>query len=138
MTSVDTIAYQVLTRSGTTLNTLVGARVEFGVAPATFSNSAATLVFRPEDGDSMLFGVPVFRRSYLFECWGGDGADADWSGAEAVYKALHDAWHDVGQLTVAGGVMMQGWEEQAGVPLVHPDTRQKYYVCRMAGKFRGA
>lgn len=137
MTSVENITYEVLTRSGTDLSGLVASRVYFGVAPAEFVNTQAALVFRPEDGGSKLFGSPVMERSYLIECWGGDADGGRWAGAEAVYRAVHDAWHDAGKIATDSGVMMQGWEEQAGVPLVHPDTKQKYYVCRMAGKFRG-
>jgi len=136
MTDVETIVYQVLTRSGTTLNGLVGARVEFGVAPNNFRNDAATVVFRPEDGGPELFGSPVEEANFLVECWGGDASTDSWAGAHAVYQALKTAWHDVGKVTVATGVMMQGWIEQRGVPLVHPDTKQKYYVCRVGGKFR--
>lgn len=138
MISVDTIASEVLGRAGTGLNGLVGERVYFAVAPAAFKNEQAAIVFRPEDGHSKLFGSPVVERNYEIECWGGDGGANSWAGAEAVYRAVHDAWHDAGKVTVSSGVMMQGWEEMAGVPLVHPDTKHKYYVCRMAGKFRGA
>lgn len=138
MASVETIAFQVLTRSGTVLNGLVSERVYFGVAPAAFKNTQAAVVFRPEDGEGALFGSPVERVSFLLECWGGDAEAGSWAGAKAVWEAVRAAWHDVGKVTVADGVMMQGWIEQRGVPLVHPDTKHKYYVCRMAGKFRGA
>lgn len=138
MTSVDTIAYQVLTQGGTGLNTLISGRVEFGVVDiASFKNTQACLMFRPEDGNPLgLWGNPVHERSYLFECWGGDAATNTWAGAEAVYRALHDLWHDSGQLTVAAGVMLQGYEEQSGIPIIHPETRLRYYQCRMGGKFR--
>lgn len=139
MTSIDTIAYQVLTQNGTTLDGLIDGAVHFAVIDIDgFDNDTACLMFRPEDGSSALWGNPVHDRSYLFECWGGDKATDTWSGAEAIYRALHDLWHNSGQVTVAGGVMLQGWEEQAGIPLIHPDTRRKYFQCRMAGKFRSA
>lgn len=138
MTDLDTIAYQVLAQSGTALNTLIGARIYFAVAPSDFVNAQAALVYRPEGGEPRGFQVPVYDRSYLFECYGGDVADGDWSGAAAVYRALHDLWHDSGQVTVAGGVMGRGQEEQAGIPLVHPVTRFKFYQCRMTGQFKGA
>lgn len=138
MTSTESITYEVLTRSGTDLNGLVAGRVYFGLAPADFVNAQAAIVFRPEGGNDALFGSPVMERSYLIECWGGDATNGSWAGAEAVYRALHDAWHDAGPVSVASGVMMQGWSEMAGVPQVHPETKQFYYVCRMAGKFKGA
>lgn len=136
--SVETIAYEVLSRSGTTLYGLVGSRVYFGLAPASHKNADACVVMRPDGGDGQMYGSPVKSRSYLVECWGGDGDGASWAGAEAIYRAVIDAWHDVGKIETAGGVMLQGWEEMAGVPLVHPDTKQRYYVCRVGGKFRGA
>jgi len=137
LVSVDTIAHEVLTRSGTGLNTLVSNRVYFALAPASFGNTEAAIVIRPEDGMGNVW-TPVVERSYLVECWGGD-ADADnWVGAESVWRAVRDAWHDAGKIETLTGVMMQGWEEQAGVPMVHPVTKHKYYVCRVGGKFRGA
>ncbi len=138
MISVDTIASEVLGRAGTDLFGLVADRVYFGAAPSSFKNGEAAIVFRPEEGEGALFGSPVQSRSYLIECWGGDASANSWAGADLVYRAVHDAWHDAGKVTVSAGVMMQGWEEQAGVPLVHPDTKHKYYVCRVGGKFRGA
>lgn len=138
MASVETIASEVLRRGGTALNTLVGSRVHFGVAPAGFKNTQAALVFRTEEGSGGLFGSPVEEASFLIECWGGDADASSWAGAAAVWEAVKAAWHDAGKVTVAEGVMLQGWVEQRGVPLVHPDTKHKYYVCRVGGKFRGA
>lgn len=136
MTSVDQIAYEVLTQTGTALYALVGTRVDFATAPDGFQNSAARVVFRPEDGEAARWGSAYHERSYLFECYG--GTNNDWVSAAAVYEALHDLWHDARNVAVASGVLMGGWEEQAGGPLVHPKTGHRYYVCRMAGKLRGA
>jgi len=138
MVDVDAIVYQVLTQDGTALDALIDGRAEFTLAPPDFANTQALVVYRPESGDGGLFGSPVHERSYLFECYGGDAATDTWAGAAAVFRALRDLWHDSGAVTVAAGVMMQGWEEQAGVPLANPKTNHKYIVCRMAGKFKGA
>lgn len=136
--NAETIASEVLRRSGTDLHTIVGSRVWFGVAPATFKNEQAAVVFRIEDGAGGLFGSPVEECSFLMECWGGDAAAGSWAGAAAVWRGVLGAWHDAGKITTDSGVMLQGWTEQRGVPLVHPETKHKYYVCRMAGRFRGA
>jgi hypothetical protein len=138
MTDPDKIAYEVLTQTGTALYSLVGARVDYALAPVRFDNTAARLVFRPESGDAGLWNSPIKERTYLMECWGGDAGLDDWAGAKAVYEAVFDLWHDANKVTVASGVLMSGYQEQAGVPLVNPDSRLKYFVARFGGKFKGA
>lgn len=137
MTDLDAITYQVLTQSGTALNALVGSSVKYCMTPDGFKNTSPCLVYRPESGDSDTFGVPRYERSYLFECYGGDAISKNnWAGAQDVYEALHDLWHNAQAITVAAGVLAGGFLEQAGIPLIHPITGYKYFQCRMGGKFR--
>ena len=138
MVDVDAIVYQVLTQDGTALDALIDGRAEYGMARPDFQNAQAIVVYSPEDGEGRGFGVPVHERSYLFECYGGDAATDSWAGAQQVYRALHDLWHDRGAVTVASGVMANGYTEQAGIPAVNPKTKHKYIQCRMGGRFKGA
>lgn len=137
MTSCDSIIFQYLTRTGTGLYSLIAARAYYALPPEGFINTQAALVFRPEDGQSALWGVPLYERSYLIECWGGDASTDTWAGAESVYRALWDEWHDQGGVSVAAGTFLKGWEEQAAVPIVQPQTRLKYLVCRFGARLRG-
>lgn len=134
MTDPDTIAYQFLTRSGTSLYSLVGTRVDYAVTLDGFQNTEARVVFRPEGGEDQLW-TPVMERSFLIECYG--GANDGWASAKAVWEALRDAWHDAANVALAEGVFLRGWTEQPGVPMVHPKTRHELMVCRMAGRYRG-
>ncbi len=135
MSDPDTITYEFLTRPGTVLYGLVATRVDYAVTPAGFQNSEARVVFRPEDGDDQLWG-PVMERSFVIECYG--GANDGWASAKAVWEALRDEWHDASNVEVSAGVMLRGWTEQPGVPVVHPKTKHELMVCRMAGRYRGA
>jgi hypothetical protein len=135
---VDRIAFEVLTRTGTPLYDLVGTRVDYARTPAGFTNDVARLVFRLESGGESTWGSGIADAGFLFECWGGDRAADDWTQAKAVYAALKDIWHDATDIEVDGGVLMKGYLEQHGVPVVHPTIKKNYIVARFGGRFRGA
>lgn len=135
---VDQIIHEVLTQTGTALYALVGTRVDYARTAKDFSNTEARLVFRPEGGTGIGGGSGVEEVGILFECWGGDSGPNDWRGAKAVYDALHTLWHDARDVSVDGGVLMHGYLEQRGVPVVHPKTKKNYMVARFGGRFRGA
>ena len=137
MTDPDAITYEVLTQSGTALDTLISGRVDFARTPADFTNQEARLVFRPESGQANLWGNPIQDVDYLFECYGGDSDTDSFEGAQAVHAALYDLWHGANAVTVASGVLMHGQLLAKGLPVIHPDSRISYMAARFTGKFRG-
>jgi hypothetical protein len=132
MVDCNAIFYQVLTQSGTGLDTLISGRVDYLQTPVGFVNDEARVVYMPEGGAGDVW-TPTHERSYLLHCYGGTTKHTD---SEAVYRAVHDLLNNLNMTTVASGVMMVGWEEQSGIPLIHPDTKFPLVTCRFSGRFR--
>lgn len=117
MIDVHTVMYNLLATSGTGLYTLCGTRLYVPHVPTSFVNSQAALEFSRRSGSSQREHELLYP-SIQFKCYGGS---ANFSDAEAVYRALCDVLRNLNNRSITGGVILQTQEEVMGQSLIDPD-----------------
>ena len=109
--------------SGTSLHTLVGARVYrdyFGAAD-TFTNTQAAILVQQS---SISTGINEHTGIYTFKCYGGTNNPDD---AETVFRALHARFSNITGNTTSGGILFSQFS--SGSPSVDPETGWPVFIA---------
>lgn len=137
MTNTDQVIYEACTSTGTSLYTLIGTRC-WSRFPnnTTWANETPAIIYMRDSIESHTSNAE-HTVGVRFSCYGGQNASGALGTEEsdAVFRALHDRLHGLGNTDLASGNIRRVLFDTASAA-IEPDTSWPFVTARFQFKIR--